>query len=197
MTVNVGTVTGGTVANVVPDHATARLDLRAWTATDMAALLDACRATVDGHHVADIRFRFTDDEYSVMPALERTPAVAQLEATAQAIATALGFHVDGAATGGASDASWVAARARRSSTVWVPSAAWITARTSTSNWTASSRARRCWRGCCWPCRVEQNLSTSEHAQSRMWDQTRPDLVRLWYTTLYERYTHTGSMKRCR
>ncbi|MCB0160415.1 MAG: M20/M25/M40 family metallo-hydrolase, partial [Caldilineaceae bacterium] len=78
-------------------------------AADMAALLDACRATVDGHHVADIRFRFTDDEYSVMPALERTPAVAQLEATAQAIAAALGFGVNGAATGGASDASWVAA----------------------------------------------------------------------------------------
>ena len=109
VTVNVGTVTGGTVANVVPDRATARLDLRAWTAADMAALLDACRATVDGHHVADIRFRFTDDEYSVMPALERTPAVAQLEATAQAIAAALGFGVNGAATGGASDASWVAA----------------------------------------------------------------------------------------
>lgn len=109
VTVNVGTIAGGTVANVVPDHATARIDLRAWTAADMAALLDACQATVANHTAPGITFRFTDDEYSVMPALERTAGVDALARLTGAIGHGLGFEVNGAATGGASDASFVAA----------------------------------------------------------------------------------------
>ena len=44
-----------------------------------------------------------------MPAMERTPAVAALEAATQRLAGELGFSVTGASTGGASDASFVAA----------------------------------------------------------------------------------------
>jgi len=44
-----------------------------------------------------------------MPAMERTPAVAALETATQRIAADLGFGVKGASTGGASDASFVAA----------------------------------------------------------------------------------------
>ena len=41
--------------------------------------------------------------------MERTPAVAALETAAQRLAGELGFTVKGASTGGASDASFVAA----------------------------------------------------------------------------------------
>ena len=41
--------------------------------------------------------------------MERTPAVAVLEALAQQSARELGFEVNGSSTGGASDASWAAA----------------------------------------------------------------------------------------
>jgi glutamate carboxypeptidase len=46
---------------------------------------------------------------NAMPAMERTPAVERLELLAQAAAAELGFAVKGASTGGASDASFVAA----------------------------------------------------------------------------------------
>ena len=44
-----------------------------------------------------------------MPAMERTAALAELEALTQELAAELDFSVKGASTGGASDASFVAA----------------------------------------------------------------------------------------
>jgi glutamate carboxypeptidase len=57
----------------------------------------------------EARIEFITVESWGMPAMERTPAVIELEAKTQQIAAALGFAVRGAATGGASDASYVAA----------------------------------------------------------------------------------------
>ena len=108
-TVNVGIIAGGTVTNVVPEHARLRLDLRTWTHTDMQTLLDALAQTVDAQDVPGVRFVFSEDRFSAMPGLERTPAVAELEALAIAIGSDLGFALRGAATGGVSDANLVAA----------------------------------------------------------------------------------------
>jgi glutamate carboxypeptidase len=109
VTVNVGFVEGGRQPNVVPDYAKAGLDLRAWRQADMNDLLAAIHTQLALPTVADVRMEFVTGEHSGMPAMERTPQVAALEALTQQVATELGFTVNGAATGGASDASFVAA----------------------------------------------------------------------------------------
>ncbi len=109
VTLNVGVIEGGRQPNVVPDYAKAGLDLRAWRNADMVDLLAAIRAQVATQTVPDVRMVLTADEHSGMPAMERTTAVIALESLTQQVATELGFAVTGAATGGASDASFVAA----------------------------------------------------------------------------------------
>ena len=109
VTVNIGHIAGGTQPNVVAAEAHAELDLRAWRNADIPDLLDAIRAqlaqpVLDGA-TATLEVKLD----GAMPAMERTPAVAALELTTQRIAAELGFTVKGASTGGASDASFVAA----------------------------------------------------------------------------------------
>jgi glutamate carboxypeptidase len=109
VTINIGRIEGGTQPNVVAEAARAELDLRAWRNADLLDLVDAIRAqlvrpVLDGV-TATVDVKLDD----AMPAMERTPAVAALEATTQRLAAALGFTVKGASTGGASDASFVAA----------------------------------------------------------------------------------------
>jgi len=109
VTVNVGVIEGGRQPNVVPDYAKAGLDLRAWRQVEMEDLLAAIRTQLAQPTVADVRMELTAAENSGMPAMERTPQVVALEELTQQVALALGFTVNGAATGGASDASFVAA----------------------------------------------------------------------------------------
>jgi glutamate carboxypeptidase len=109
VTVNTGVIEGGRQPNVVPDYAKAGLDLRAWRQVDMEDLLRAIRAQLETPAVQDVRMNFVADVNSGMPAMERTPKVMALEALTQAVAAGLDFTVKGAATGGASDASFVAA----------------------------------------------------------------------------------------
>lgn len=109
VTVNVGVMEGGRQPNVVPDYAKAGLDLRAWRQTDMDELLAAIRTQIAQPTVADVRMRLVAEESSGMPAMERTPQVVALETLTQQAAAELGLTVNGAATGGASDASFVAA----------------------------------------------------------------------------------------
>lgn len=109
VTVNTGVIEGGRQPNVVPDYAKAGLDLRAWRQVDMTDLLAAIQAQVEKPTVPDVQMTLNADENSGMPAMERTPQVIALETLTQQVAAALGFMVNGAATGGASDASFVAA----------------------------------------------------------------------------------------
>lgn len=109
VTVNVGVIEGGRQPNVVPAYAKAGLDLRAWRQVDMRDLLVAIGAQVEKPTVPDVQMILNADENSGMPAMERTPQVVALETLTQQVAAALGFTVNGAATGGASDASFVAA----------------------------------------------------------------------------------------
>lgn len=109
VTVNTGVIEGGRQPNVVPAYAKAGLDLRAWRQVDMTDLLAAIQAQVAQPTIPDVQMTFVADESSGMPAMERTPQVVALESLTQQVAAALGFTVNGAATGGASDASFVAA----------------------------------------------------------------------------------------
>jgi glutamate carboxypeptidase len=59
-----------------------------------------------------VEIKVTLEQGSITPAMERTPAVAELERLAQKAARKLGFDVKGASTGGASDASYAASEGK-------------------------------------------------------------------------------------
>jgi glutamate carboxypeptidase len=107
VTVNVGTIQGGSVPNAVPEHAQIHLDLRAFTTEDLEAVTEAVAAQLEKETVPGVRFRMTRQGPG-SPTMPRTPAVAALEALAQQAARELGFEVRGARTGGGSDAAVVA-----------------------------------------------------------------------------------------
>ena len=109
VTVNIGRIEGGTQPNVVAEHAHAELDLRAWRNADVPPLLDAIRGQLEQDVLPATTAWLEVTLETAMPAMERTAAVAALEETTQRIARELGFAVKGASTGGASDASFVAA----------------------------------------------------------------------------------------
>jgi glutamate carboxypeptidase len=109
VTVNIGRIEGGTQPNVVAEHALAHIDLRAWRNEDIPPLLEAMRRQLELPVLEGTNASLTVTLENAMPAMERTQAVEHLEALAQASASALGFAVKGASTGGASDASFVAA----------------------------------------------------------------------------------------
>jgi glutamate carboxypeptidase len=109
VTVNIGHIAGGTQPNVVAEQAAAYLDLRAWRNEDIPPLLDAIRAQLQQPVLPGTTAMLTVTLENAMPAMERTPAVERLERLAQGVAAELGFTVKGASTGGASDASFVAA----------------------------------------------------------------------------------------
>jgi glutamate carboxypeptidase len=108
VTVNLGVIEGGTLPNVVADYAKVQLDLRAFTEADMQHLLAAIDEVLTQVSVPDVRIRKIEEEGHT-PAMERTPAVIQLEQLVQQLAQELGFTVKGASTGGVADGSFAAA----------------------------------------------------------------------------------------
>jgi glutamate carboxypeptidase len=108
-TLNVGTFKGGSWPSVVAEQARMRLDLRAFSREDLLALAGAMHAQLALETVPGVRVTAVLEEGSVCPPMERTPAVAELEKLTQEIAHELGFEVQGASTGGASDACYASA----------------------------------------------------------------------------------------
>ena len=104
-TVNVGLAAGGVAFNVIPAKATAGIDVRVKTAAEAERIsrLLAERGAV----TPDVTVRFGGGLRN--PPLERTPAIVELFRHAQVCARELGFEVEEAATGGASDANFTAA----------------------------------------------------------------------------------------
>ncbi|MHB8618065.1 MAG: M20 family metallopeptidase [Chloroflexota bacterium] len=105
ITLNVGVAQGGTRANVVPEFATAEVDLRVATVEDgqrleetilgLPARTEGCAVTVMGG--------------MNRPPMQRTEATAALLEQAQAAARRLGFEVGEEAVGGGSDGNFTAA----------------------------------------------------------------------------------------
>ena len=105
VSLNVGTMTGGTLPNVVAEEAHAIVDARVATAADMDRVLDFVRnrtPTVPGTRI-DVTGGFD------RPPLERTAAVARLYERARGIAGRLGHDLSEGATGGGSDGNFTAA----------------------------------------------------------------------------------------
>ena len=106
VTVNVGTIDGGTRTNVVPERCRIEVDLRS---AETASLEEAEREIerLCAEPVADgVTVEVHRDSWH--RPMERTPAIATLVAQAASLASELGFEVRDAATGGASDANTIA-----------------------------------------------------------------------------------------
>ncbi len=107
VTVNVGVIDGGTRPNVVAARCGLKVDLRAASVAEFETAAGELERivstpTVDGTHA-------TLERVAGHQPMERSPAIAQLVGLAQRIAGELGFTVNDAATGGASDANTCAA----------------------------------------------------------------------------------------
>lgn len=98
-------VAGGTVSNVVPDHAHAHIDIR------IAKLADGLRVERRIHRLRPIlkgaQIQVTGGINR--PPLERTPAVAKLFQHAQSLMQEIGVSIDESAVGGGSDGNFTAA----------------------------------------------------------------------------------------
>ncbi len=105
ISLNVGTVTGGTRPNVVAEQASAVIDVRASTRNEM----NMFDAVVRQQTPRDGRTRLEVSGGFDRPPLERTAAVARLYDQARAVAHELGVELAEGATGGGSDGNFTAA----------------------------------------------------------------------------------------
>src|SRR5439155_22203441 len=106
VTVNMGVVEGGTRPNVVAERCELQVDLRAPTRASFEEAVQALRMVATLQIVPDTEVEVTP--ISGFPPMEKTDATARLVEQAKRIAGELGFEVNDAATGGASDANPVA-----------------------------------------------------------------------------------------
>ena len=114
VTCNVGVIEGGTRPNVVAERAVLQVDLRAPTREHLDAAEAAIRALAAHPTVPDVLVAVEDvNRHSPMERLARSVTLIDL---AKALASQLGFEVNDAATGGASDANTTAGMGDRKST---------------------------------------------------------------------------------
>jgi glutamate carboxypeptidase len=105
ITVNVGTVQGGTRSNVIPAEASAVLDARVARMKDAATLDRKLRSLKPFNRKCKLEITGGVNR----PPLERTPVVAALYRKAAEIAKQLGWKLEEAAVGGGSDGNFTAA----------------------------------------------------------------------------------------
>lgn len=106
LTVNVGRVASGTRPNIVPESAELHIEVRATGLAELVGTLDAIDERARHPFVDGARISVT--RLDVCPPLERN-ATDGLAALARQVGDGLGLAFDVAATGGASDANFVAA----------------------------------------------------------------------------------------
>lgn len=104
-TVNVGTIGGGTHANVVAAEASAEIDVRFSSAEEARRVEEAIR----GLKPVDGRARLSVSGGINRPPMERTAAVAELFGRARRVAASFGMDLGEASVGGASDGTFAAA----------------------------------------------------------------------------------------
>jgi glutamate carboxypeptidase len=105
ITLNVGTVQGGTRSNVIPAEASALLDARASRTKDLTALDRKLRALKPFNRKCKLKITGGIER----PPMERSPGVMALFKKASAIAKQLGWKLEEASVGGGSDGNFTAA----------------------------------------------------------------------------------------
>ena len=103
VTVNVGTIRGGTRPNVIPERCELEVEARSLTGTGLDAAVAAIREVTARTEIEGTTVEL-EVETSWRP-MEKTERSARLVEHAKDVARRLGFDVDDAATGGASDAN--------------------------------------------------------------------------------------------
>ena len=106
ITINIGTIAGGALPNVVPDHAEASIDIRAYETKELDRLAAEVEAVFA--HSVDDDISFSTHHRLASPPMPRTEAVARLEQLAIRAAADLGFDLRGVRTGGAADSAFAA-----------------------------------------------------------------------------------------
>ncbi len=105
ITINPGVIAGGTVSNVVPDYAQARIDLRFLNSTDCIATEERWREMLKRSHIEGVELMLERAPVTKDP-MVCTPESMHMAQQAQEIAHMLGFSVSHVLTGGSSDASY-------------------------------------------------------------------------------------------
>jgi glutamate carboxypeptidase len=103
VTVNVGVIGGGTRFNVVPDHCSLDVDIRATAREALVTAEDEVRRIAAATEVPDTTVDI--EELNRWWPMERRERSERLVEHAKAVAASLGFEVADASTGGASDAN--------------------------------------------------------------------------------------------
>jgi glutamate carboxypeptidase len=104
LTLSAGLVCGGTRSNVVPDRATAVIDVR----VPNAALGEEITARLRALKSRDPRCAVSVTGGVERPGYEKTPAIAALFEHAKALAAEIGFVLEDLKTGGGSDGNFTA-----------------------------------------------------------------------------------------
>jgi len=108
VTVNVGTVRGGERPNVVAPHATAEVDLRAWSQADADVAIAAMRKICETTHVAGTSATF-EGQIHFPPWPPGLPGTERLLQIMRAVGQDLGVDVKAIKTGGGSDGNHTSA----------------------------------------------------------------------------------------
>jgi glutamate carboxypeptidase len=103
--VNPGVISGGTLPNVVPDHAQAQFDLRFLHDDDRIATEKRFHELMMQKRIPDVELTL-DRAPDIKAPMMQTPESLKLAHQAQHIANLLGFSVNHVLTGGSSDASY-------------------------------------------------------------------------------------------
>ncbi len=104
-TVNVGTIRGGIVSNIVPDACEVMADFRVTEPAEIERLLQAVESLQPHHPQAEVQVTTEVNR----PPMPRDGLMAQTFAKTQAIASRLGWVLSEGSVGGASDANFTAA----------------------------------------------------------------------------------------
>ena len=106
-TVNVGQISGGTASNVVPEHASATIDIRFWKTSEFEKIERALHDLQAQPFTPDVSI--TLKRLSVMPAMEASAKTEALMQTVEAAGAEMGLTIGWKAVGGGSDANHTAA----------------------------------------------------------------------------------------
>lgn len=104
VTINAGVIHGGTVPNVVPDHAEVRFDLRFLHSADRFATEERWREMMNWQSIPEVELTLTSELECKAP-LVCTPESLKMVRHARHLAEMLGFSLRHVQTGGASDAN--------------------------------------------------------------------------------------------
>ncbi len=101
ITVNTGLIKGGERVNIVPDEASAHLDIRFWNSIQKAKVIDAFKQLQPTLRGSKVKY-FVE---SYLPPMEITKSSDKLFTQVKKIASSLNIQLEAGKTGGGSDAS--------------------------------------------------------------------------------------------